>query len=214
MTGLRAQIPTELVKLMRDAQRIVVLTGASISAERGVPTFREAQSGLWQQYNSEDLAPSVAFERDPKLVWRWYDWRRQLLAKTEPNDGHRALVSMEDRCAGFTLITQNVDGLHAAPEVKTSSNYTEISIGLNVSKKTISCMIGRKLMKSHQNVATAELFCGRTWCGLGNLCRRRFFKQPSRQLAAVISSSVAAQLRLCSQRPPYLTKHCAVAARL
>ena len=214
MTGLRVQIPTELVKRMCDAQRIVVLTGAGISAESGVPTFREAQSGLWQQYNFEDLATAAAFERDPKLVWRWYDWRRQLLAKTEPNDGHRALVSMEDRCAGFTLITQNVDGLHAAPEVKTSSNYTEISIGLNVSKKTISCMIGRKLMKSHQNVATAELFCSPTWCGLGNLCRQRFFKQPSRQVAAVISSSVSAHLRLCGQRPPYLTKHCAVAARL
>lgn len=108
-----AGIPTDLPPLLRDADRIVVLTGAGISAESGVPTFREAQSGLWQQYDPEDLATAAAFERDPELVLRWYAWRRRLLSKALPNAGHRALVAMERRSRGFMLITQNVDGLHA-----------------------------------------------------------------------------------------------------
>jgi NAD-dependent deacetylase len=108
-----AGIPSDLPPLVRNADRIVVLTGAGISAESGVPTFREAQSGLWAQYNPEDLATAAAFERDPELVWRWYAWRRELLSKAVPNPGHQALVEIESRSRGFTLITQNVDGLHA-----------------------------------------------------------------------------------------------------
>ena len=106
------EIPPDLGPLLHDADRVVVLTGAGVSAESGVPTFRDAQSGLWQQYNPEDLATTAAFEREPELVWNWYAWRRELLSTVEPNAGHLALVEMERRSAAFTLITQNVDGLH------------------------------------------------------------------------------------------------------
>lgn len=94
------------------AQRVAVLTGAGISAESGIPTFRGA-GGLWRSFRAEDLATPEAFARDPQLVWEWYDWRRGLIAKAEPNAGHAALVRLEARLGeGFTLITQNVDGLH------------------------------------------------------------------------------------------------------
>lgn len=93
------------------ARSIAVLTGAGISAESGIPTFRDA-GGLWKNFRAEDLATPQAFARDPKFVWEWYDWRRSLIAKAEPNAGHRALAELEKRVADFTLITQNVDGLH------------------------------------------------------------------------------------------------------
>lgn len=96
---------------LREASKIAVLTGAGVSAESGIPTFRGA-AGLWKQFKPEDLATPEAFHRDPKLVWAWYDWRRGLIAKTEPNPGHFALVELERRTPAFTLITQNVDGLH------------------------------------------------------------------------------------------------------
>ncbi len=91
---------------------MVVLTGAGISAESGVPTFRDAQTGLWERYRPEDLATPEAFARDPELVWRWYAWRRELIGGVEPNAGHRALADLENRVPRFTLATQNVDGLH------------------------------------------------------------------------------------------------------
>jgi NAD-dependent protein deacetylase/lipoamidase len=96
---------------LRDACSIVVLTGAGVSAESGVPTFR-GNHGLWKQYRAEDLATPGAFARDPKLVWEWYDWRRSLIAEAKPNPGHYALAAAEARARKFTLITQNVDGLH------------------------------------------------------------------------------------------------------
>ena len=99
-------IPPELINCLRRARRVAVLTGAGISAESGVPTFREAQTGLWAHYNPEDLATPEA------LIWEWYASRQQRVRQAEPNAGHRALVEMEHRIAEFTLITQNVDGLH------------------------------------------------------------------------------------------------------
>ena len=94
---------------------IVVLTGAGISAESGVPTFRGAD-GLWRNFKPEDLATPEAFARDPKLVWEWYAWRREVIARCQPNAAHRVLVEMEQRLGrgDFTLVTQNVDGLHEA----------------------------------------------------------------------------------------------------
>ncbi len=96
---------------VRDARSIAVLTGAGISAESGIPTFRDT-GGLWKNFRAEDLATPQAFARDCKFVWEWYDWRRSLIAKAEPNAGHSALAELEKRTADFTLITQNVDGLH------------------------------------------------------------------------------------------------------
>jgi NAD-dependent deacetylase len=93
------------------ASSIAVLTGAGVSAESGIPTFRGA-GGLWRSYRPEDLATPQAFARDPKLVWEWYDWRRGLIANAHPNAAHCALVRLERQAKNFTLITQNVDGLH------------------------------------------------------------------------------------------------------
>jgi NAD-dependent deacetylase len=105
-------IPQQLVEELRDARSIVALTGSGISAESGIPTFREAQIGLWARYDPQQLATPEAFMRDPKLVWEWYEWRRKLVGEAEPNPGHRALAKLEERAPNFTLITQNVDGLH------------------------------------------------------------------------------------------------------
>jgi NAD-dependent protein deacetylase/lipoamidase len=94
------------------SQDLAVLTGAGVSAESGVPTFR-GQDGLWRQYRAVDLATPQAFQRDPRLVWEFYQWRRQLLQPIEPNPAHEALAVLEQRLPRFTLITQNIDGLHA-----------------------------------------------------------------------------------------------------
>lgn len=96
---------------LASARRIAVLTGAGISADSGVPTFRGAD-GLWRNFRAEDLATPEAFARDPRLVWEWYDWRRALIAKALPNAAHHALVRLERRAPDYWLITQNVDGLH------------------------------------------------------------------------------------------------------
>jgi NAD-dependent deacetylase len=97
--------------LLDDAARVVVLTGAGVSAESGVPTFRGA-GGLWKQFRPEDLATPEAFARDPRLVWEWYAWRRMLVAECAPNAAHRALAAWALREGTVTIVTQNVDGLH------------------------------------------------------------------------------------------------------
>jgi len=97
---------------LRESAHTVVLTGAGVSAESGVPTFRDTQTGLWANYRPEDLATPEAYARDPAMVWRWYAWRRELLATVRPNPGHIALAELQNTVSGFTLITQNVDGLH------------------------------------------------------------------------------------------------------
>jgi len=89
---------------------MAVLTGAGISAESGVPTFRDVQTGLWAKFNPQDLATPQAFKRMPDTVWNWYAWRRQLIASVDPNPGHFALAVLEQRVPDFTLITQNVVG--------------------------------------------------------------------------------------------------------
>lgn len=104
------------------AKSISVLTGAGISAESGVPTFR-GEGGLWRTYKAEDLATPEAFHRDPELVWEWYNMRREKIAPLSPNMAHKALVSLEKRTSDFTLITQNVDGLH---EEAGSKNIIEL----------------------------------------------------------------------------------------
>jgi NAD-dependent deacetylase len=101
-----------LLQKFRGARRVVALTGAGISAESGIPTFRDAQTGLWARFRPEELATAAAFRRDPQLVWDWYAWRRGLVARAEPNAGHRALARVEGLVPEFTLVTQNVDGLH------------------------------------------------------------------------------------------------------
>lgn len=96
---------------MRAAERVVVLTGAGISAESGVPVFRGA-GGLWRQFRPEQLATPEAFGRQPELVWEWYLWRRARIAAVHPNAGHLAIARWQRERADVSLLTQNVDGLH------------------------------------------------------------------------------------------------------
>lgn len=109
---IAADIPGALTSALRDARHVCVLTGAGISAESGVPTFRDAQQGLWAKYDPLQLATPEAFAENPKLIWQWYRWRRELVAKAKPNAGHSALARLADLLPGLTLVTQNVDGLH------------------------------------------------------------------------------------------------------
>ena len=109
---IAGEFPREVLEILKASNRVVVMTGAGISAESGVPTFRQAQTGLWAKYDPSQLATPEAFQRDPKLVWDWYTWRRDLISRSIPNRGHLALVDLESYYPEFTLITQNVDGLH------------------------------------------------------------------------------------------------------
>jgi NAD-dependent deacetylase len=111
MAGI-SDIPDALIAALRDARHVCILTGAGVSAESGVPTFREAQDGLWAKYNPQDLATPEAFVADPVLIWRWYRWRREMVAAVEPNPGHYAIARLGDFVPGLTLVTQNVDNLH------------------------------------------------------------------------------------------------------
>ena len=102
----------DLITALRAARQIAVLTGAGVSAESGIPTFRDAQVGLWAQYRPEELATPDAFVRHPKRVWDWYAWRREIVGKARPNPGHYALAEMQRHVPKFVLITQNIDGFH------------------------------------------------------------------------------------------------------
>ncbi len=102
---------SEIVHRLAKAQKVVVLTGAGISAESGVPTFR-SPDGIWSKFKPEELANMEAFLRNPKLVWEWYQYRRRLIEEVQPNPGHLTLVAMEAFFPYFSLFTQNVDGLH------------------------------------------------------------------------------------------------------
>ncbi|NOZ56301.1 MAG: NAD-dependent deacylase [Calditrichaeota bacterium] len=101
----------ELIRRLLNASRVAVLTGAGISAESGVPTFR-GKDGLWRRFRPEELATVDAFLKNPALVWEWYNYRRRIVTEVQPNPGHRALVELEKLVPDFAVITQNVDGLH------------------------------------------------------------------------------------------------------
>lgn len=99
-------------QLIADSKHLVVLTGAGVSAESGVPTFRDALTGLWSKFDPQELATTDAFMRDPELVWGWYEWRRKMLLEVDPNPAHIALANLANKVSKLTLITQNVDDLH------------------------------------------------------------------------------------------------------
>ncbi|MFH1502362.1 MAG: NAD-dependent deacylase [Candidatus Eisenbacteria bacterium] len=107
-----AGISERLVERLSRARSMTVLTGAGVSHESGVPTFR-GEDGLWGKYTAEELATWQAFEANPELVWRWYDYRRQVIADVEPNPAHHAVARLEPAYDNFVLVTQNVDGLHS-----------------------------------------------------------------------------------------------------
>jgi len=109
--GPASGVTRRLVERLSSSKDLAVLTGAGVSQESGVPTFR-GEDGLWRQYRAEELATWQAFEADPSLVWSWYDYRRQLVADSKPNAAHEAIAALERAFTSFSLITQNTDGLH------------------------------------------------------------------------------------------------------
>lgn len=100
------------VEFLRNATRVVVFTGAGVSAESGIPTFRDPVTGMWEKYGPAELATAAAFRKDPALVWGWYEWRRALVAKAQPNEGHHVIAALERFVPELLVVTQNVDDLH------------------------------------------------------------------------------------------------------
>ncbi len=109
--GKNEQLITRAIEILNSGKSLFVLSGAGISAESGIPTFRGAD-GLWKNYSATDLATPEAFERNPELVWEWYHWRQSIIVKAEPNPAHYAIVELEKKFDAFLLLTQNVDNLH------------------------------------------------------------------------------------------------------
>jgi NAD-dependent deacetylase len=105
-------VDERLVESLRCAQHVMVLTGAGVSAESGVPTFRDRLTGLWEKYEAAELATPEAYRRDPALVWGWYEWRRALVQRAQTNPAHVALARLAGKVPRLTLVTQNVDDLH------------------------------------------------------------------------------------------------------
>jgi NAD-dependent deacetylase len=149
------QAPAQLLK---SAAKVAVLTGAGVSAESGIPTFR-GSGGYWQQHRFEDLATPQAFARDPAFVWRWYEERRRAIAQARPNAGHYALVELEKQKADFTLITQNVDGLH---DLAGSKNV----IKLHGDIWTLRC-----LKCGRERIDRSQLDDLPPWCECGGMLR-------------------------------------------
>jgi NAD-dependent deacetylase len=112
----------ELKEAIKSSKCITILTGAGVSAESGIPTFR-GEDGLWKQYRAEELATPKAFKENPALVWEWYNWRREIIGKAKPNTTHYAIAKLEEISDDFLLITQNIDGLH---KLAGSKNIVEI----------------------------------------------------------------------------------------
>ncbi len=168
------------------AKYVAVLTGAGISAESGVPTFR-GEGGLWKKFRAVDLATPEAFSRDPKLVWEFYNWRRELIGPLSPNPGHFALVEIERRVPKFTLITQNIDGLH-----KKAGSINIIELHGNLWKlrctrcETVSEDPTGYLSPKCRNVKLAAPFCGHTWSGSARCWSHVCWMRPMRQSPVAI----------------------------
>ncbi len=134
----------DAVRWLAGVRRLVVLTGAGVSKESGIPTFREAQDGLWAQYDPMEMASKEGFLRNPKLVWSWYEHRFGMVLSAQPNAGHRAIVDLEQLFPSVTVVTQNIDGLHKAAG---SAHVLE----LHGSIRRYKCLSGR-----HTDFAIAD----------------------------------------------------------
>jgi NAD-dependent deacetylase len=129
------RLEDSLLDRLSRARSVLVLTGAGMSAESGIPTFRDAQKGLWANYRPEDLATPEAFEAHPERVWQWYEERRRIVRQAEPHAGHYALVNLAKILPSVCIVTQNVDGLH---QVAGSQNVWELHGNINRSKCSVS----------------------------------------------------------------------------
>jgi len=159
MNAHTTKIPSSLAATMRTAKRVVVLTGSGISAESGVPTFREAQTGLWSRYDPHQLATPEAFQNNPQLVWEWYSWRRDLVSLAKPNPGHFALVQLEKMVPELNLITQNIDSLH-----QRAGSERVIQLHGNITR--VRCSADGEAVKSWDESGEIPPRCPRCGCYL------------------------------------------------
>lgn len=157
MTEDAVSLPNELVAAIRAAKYLVMLTGAGMSAESGVPVFR-GSGGLWEGLRPEDLATPQAFARDPERVWRWYRWRLDRVHEAQPHAGHRALAALERDGAfeRFTLVTQNVDGMH-----QRSGSANVIELHGTITRARCEAHCGRTADPRQVDPAASACVCGR-----------------------------------------------------
>jgi NAD-dependent deacetylase len=188
--SIRPEALNAVVQALRRARHVVALTGAGISAESGVPTFRDAQTGLWSKFRPEELATPEAFERNPKLVWEWYAWRRELVSRAEPNAGHAALVELERRVPKFTLVTQNVDSLH-----QRAGSGGVIELHGNISRT--KCCADDQIVESWEETGQVPPVCPR--CGAKLRPDVVWFNEPlpAEALAFALAASRTCEVFLC-----------------
>lgn len=142
------ELPPELLERLLGARLVLVLTGAGMSAESGIPTFRDAQTGMWAKYRPEELATPEAFAAHPGRVWRWYEERRATVLRARPHAGHQALVTLAGLLPGLRIVTQNVDGLH---QMSGSKNVVELHGNITRSKCSVTHRpISREWLKDQQ----------------------------------------------------------------
>ncbi len=187
----------------RDVASIAVLTGAGISAESGVPTFR-GDGGLWRDYRAEDLATPHAFRRDPEIVWEWYEWRRGLIGACQPNAAHLTLARMENHFDDFVLVTQNVDGLHG---LAGSRKAVELHGNIWRQRCTRNCRPAWEdrrvpLPELPPRCPDAGLWPGPTWYGSASRCPPLPWNRPMRPLSAASLCWSLAHRQSYNPRPP------------
>jgi NAD-dependent deacetylase len=156
----------QLVPALQHAQHVVVLTGAGISAESGLPTFRDPMTGLWAQYRPEELGTPQAFRQNPRLVWEWFAWRRELVQAVAPNPAHQALAVLEHHVPKLTIVTQNVDGLHQQAGSRRVIELHGNLAHFKCFEETNQLLSGPQLRRSHrvvQGVADSYVLM---WYGL------------------------------------------------
>jgi len=141
----------DLAKMLKQAKSVVAITGAGVSAESGISTFRGA-GGYWEKFRAEDLASPQGFAKDPELVWRWYNERRKTILTSQPNPGHFALAALEKVYPQFLLVTQNVDGLHGQAG-------SEKKVEIHGSIWELRCTREGKIWTDHQIFETLPVYC-------------------------------------------------------
>ena len=168
-----ALTPELKAALSRPFKRIVVFSGAGMSADSGIPTFRSGSNGLWHEFDPQDLATPAAYSRDKETVWGWYEWRRGLVMTAQPNAGHLAVARLQ-RDFGARVVTQNVDDLHERAGMSDvlhlhDSLFTPRCFGCARPFDGLASRRRNPNADSHHRVARiAVVTCGPAWCGSGN----------------------------------------------
>ena len=187
-----------VVELLAGARRLVIFTGAGVSAESGIPTFRDALGGLWARYDPAALATPAAFADDPALVWGWYEWRRLKVLGVQPNPAHRAIAALSGRIADTRLVTQNVDDLH---ERAGSRDVLHLHGSLHAPRCATCAAAYRDALPD--SVEPEEGRSGRAWSGSARRCPRRRCARLSPRPASATCCSASALPAWCSRRRGY-----------